>query len=217
MSKIGKAISRAAARLFQKWIDPEDLDYEEIERRLDALRTRRCYDGAVVAEDARFYESAKVHNLQGDSSKISIGKNSHVRGELVVFPYGGKIQMGEGCYVGEGSRIWSGESVTLGDFVGIAHNINIMDFAHETHFRTRAEGVLRIFASGHPKEKGDIPTAPIVIEDYAAIYPNASILRGVRIGKGAIVSTGSMVMNDVAPFTIVMGNPARAMGKLPSE
>lgn len=214
---IKKFLRSVASRVLSGLVEPSPLDYKKIEARLAQLRTNRCYPQVTAADTARFYESAKVFNLQKNPAAISIGKNSHVRGELIVFPYGGRIEMGEDCYVGEGSRIWSGESVTLGNSVGIAHNINIMDFAHETHYLTRAEGVRRIFAHGHPPEKGDIPTAPVVIEDYAAIYPNSSILRGVRIGKGAIVSTGSVVMSDVPPFTIVMGNPARVMGKLPSD
>ena len=49
----------------------------------------------------------------------------------------------------------------------------------------------------------------MVIEDNAWIGPNATILKGVRIGAGAIIEPGSLVTRDVAPGTRVMGNPAQ--------
>ncbi|MDD5198756.1 MAG: acyltransferase [Terrimicrobiaceae bacterium] len=217
MENIKRMLKRRATRLLLKLVDANLIDFEFIEAQLDQVKAGRCYKGASVADSARFYESARVVNLQQNPASVRVGKNTHIRGELTVFAYGGKIEIGEGCYIGEGTRVWSGDSIVMGDCVGVAHNVNIIDFAHETHYITRAEGVKRIFATGHPTEKGDIPTAPIVIEDYAAIYANSSILRGVRIGKGSIVSTGSVVMSDAPPFSILMGNPARVMGKLPSE
>lgn len=169
----------------------------------------------TVSGGAKFYETAVIHNLKRDPSKIQLGKNTHIRGELLVFPYGGEITIGDNCYVGENTRIWSGEKVTIGNDVLIAHNINLIDFAHETNYLERAKGFHDLTKNKHPSEKGNIPTAPIIIEDYVAIYPNTTIMRGVTIGKGAIISSGSMVMNNVKPFTVVGGNPSRAFWKIP--
>ena len=49
----------------------------------------------------------------------------------------------------------------------------------------------------------------IVIEDDVWIGYRATILSGVRVGRGAIIAAGSVVTKDVAPYTIVGGNPAR--------
>ncbi len=51
--------------------------------------------------------------------------------------------------------------------------------------------------------------APIVVEDHAWIGSRAIILKGTTIGQGAVIAAGSVVTKDVAPFTIVGGNPAR--------
>ena len=67
---------------------------------------------------------------------------------------------------------------------------------------------------GHPKEKGNVVTAPIIIEDYAWISYNVSILKGVKIGKGSIVAAGSVVTKDTPPFSIVAGNPAKVIKQL---
>lgn len=49
----------------------------------------------------------------------------------------------------------------------------------------------------------------IVIHDYAWIATGAIILPGVTIGKGAVVGAGAVVARDVAPFSVVAGNPAK--------
>ena len=182
----------------------------------EAVVDYQCSLNATVGEGSRFYKTSSVHNFQHEKSKIRIGTNTHIRGELLIFPYGGEIQIGDTCYIGEGTKLWSGEKILVGNNVAIAHNVNIVDSAHETDHLERAAGIRHILAKGHPIEKGNIPTAPIVIEDYVAIYPNVSILRGVTIGEGSILSAGSVIMGDVPPFTLMLGNPARPMKKLES-
>jgi tetrahydrodipicolinate N-acetyltransferase len=52
---------------------------------------------------------------------------------------------------------------------------------------------------------------PVVVEDDALIGANAVVLEGVRIGEGAVVAAGAVVTEDVAPFTVVAGTPARVI------
>lgn len=54
-----------------------------------------------------------------------------------------------------------------------------------------------------------ISRGPIILDDEVWIGENALILSGVHIGKGAVVAAGSIVTRDVAPYSIVAGNPAR--------
>jgi len=48
-----------------------------------------------------------------------------------------------------------------------------------------------------------------VIEDYVWVGIGATILPGVKLGKGAVVSAGAVVTKDVPPFTVVAGIPAK--------
>ena len=50
---------------------------------------------------------------------------------------------------------------------------------------------------------------PVIVEDDVLIGANAVVLEGVTIGKGAVVAAGAVVTQDVAPFTVVAGTPAR--------
>ena len=54
-------------------------------------------------------------------------------------------------------------------------------------------------------------SAPIVIGDHVWIGVNATILKGVRIGSGAVIAAGAVVVRDVAPNSLVGGVPARVL------
>jgi maltose O-acetyltransferase len=54
--------------------------------------------------------------------------------------------------------------------------------------------------------------SPIVIGDYAWLPRHVLVLPGVTMGRGAVAGTGSVVVHDVPPMTVVGGNPARTIG-----
>lgn len=167
------------------------------------------YQKQVSGTSFTFYPETIISNMQQNPSNIFIGNNTHIRGTLLIYKYGGKITIGKNCYIGDGSRIWSGEEIKIGNDVLIAHNVNIIDTqAHELDANERRERYLDLIKNGPWESKGNVSTKGIVINDKAWISLNAVILKGVTIGEGAIVAAGSIVVKDVAPYTMVAGNPA---------
>jgi acetyltransferase-like isoleucine patch superfamily enzyme len=141
-----------------------------------------------------------------------------ILGELLTFAHGGQIEIGEWCYVGEGTRIWSALRVIIGDRVLIAHNVNIFDnLTHPVAAAARHKQFHMIVTSGHPKQI-DLGEQAVSIGSDAWIGANAIILRGVMIGRGGIVGAGAVVTRNVPAYTVVAGNPARPIRELtPSE
>ena len=92
------------------------------------------------------------------------------------------------------------ESVTIGKHVGIGANVIIYD----TDFHP-VNPYERIVVNNDK----DIKRKPVQIDDYVWIGANAMILKGVHIGRGAVIGAGSVVTNDVPELTIYAGNPAR--------
>ncbi len=161
--------------------------------------------------DARLGSSARIINMGKDSSLITIGASSIVDGDLLTFAHGGRIAVGKWCYIGEGSRVWSAGQINIGDRVMISHNVNIFDsLTHPIDQALRRQHFLAIATTGHPKQI-DLGERPVFIEDDAWIAAGAIVLRGVRIGKAAIVGAGAVVTHDVPPFAVVGGNPARVI------
>ena len=60
-------------------------------------------------------------------------------------------------------------------------------------------------------------TKPIIVEDDCWIGANAVITAGVTIGRHSVVAGGSVVTRDVAPYTVVGGNPARILKQYDAE
>ncbi|PYJ04619.1 MAG: hypothetical protein DME25_09695 [Verrucomicrobia bacterium] len=67
-------------------------------------------------------------------------------------------------------------------------------------------------AQGRPRPA--IPRHPVIIEDDVWIGPNATVLKGVRIGQGSFIEAGSLVTRDVPPRSRVLGNPAQIIGRV---
>ncbi|MHB1947708.1 MAG: acyltransferase [Gammaproteobacteria bacterium] len=145
-----------------------------------------------------------VENHAKKVNAIAVGDNSYIRGRLLTYGHGGQITIGEWCYVGLNSEIWSMESITIGNRVLIAHGVNIHDgTAHSLDAQERHEHYRYILAKGHPVEPlPGVFSAPIVIEDDVWISFGVTILKGVRIGKGSVIAAGSIVTEDVPPGTL---------------
>ena len=173
------------------------------------LSRRMLLDAKAVV-----HPTATVHNIRQQRRAIRVGANTHIKGELLTFAHGGEISIGEYCYVGEQSHIWSAASISIGDRVLISHNVNIFDsLTHPINPLKRHLHYQQIITCGHPAQV-DLEEAPIRIGNDAWIGCLALVLRGVTIGEGAIVGAGSVVSKDVPPFTIVAGNPARVVREL---
>jgi acetyltransferase-like isoleucine patch superfamily enzyme len=179
-----------------------------------ALRRLLGRPTCVLAPAARLHAKARILNARNASEHIYIGSHSIVKGELFVFAHGGSIRIGEWCYVGEGSRIWSAERILIGNRVLISHNVNVFDsLTHPLSPTARHSQFRAIATSAHPAAI-ELGERPVTIADDALVGAAATILRGTTIGRGAVVGAGSVVTEDVAPFTIVAGNPARLVRAL---
>ncbi|MBD2744351.1 acyltransferase [Coleofasciculus sp. FACHB-1120] len=158
------------------------------------------------------HSSLVSHNYDRDS--IVLGDNTHIEGQLMTFP-GGKIKVGNFCYLAQGSRIWSDTLIEIKDRTIIAHNVNIFDNqTHPIDPVARHQQFVHIIHKGFPKDL-NLNGKPVIIEEDVWIACNSIILRGVTIGKCSIIGAGSVVTKDVPAWTIVAGNPARIIGKVP--
>lgn len=107
----------------------------------------------------------------------------------------GRIEIGDHTFINYGSSIAARTSVKIGSHCHLGHYTFIMD--NNQHDLVR-----------HMELP---PSAPVVIEDNVWIGSKAIILPGVVIGAQAVIGAGSVVTNDVPPFCVVAGNPARIL------
>ena len=117
------------------------------------------------------------------------------------------IQIGNHSFVGNGCTFSAAERIEVGDHCLVSAAVRIHDndgHPLESERRLRNE---RIHA-------GEV--SPVFIEDNVWVGAGATILKGVRIGKNAVVGTGAVVTQDVPADSVVVGNPARIV-KTPGD
>jgi acetyltransferase-like isoleucine patch superfamily enzyme len=108
---------------------------------------------------------------------------------------GDRVVMNRGVLLdGRGGRL------TIGDDVDISQETNIWTLQHDVHSDVHAD-----------------QGADVTIEDHVWIASRVTVLPGVRIGRGAVVASNSVVTKDVPPMTIVAGIPAKVIGQRRSQ
>lgn len=165
-------------------------------------------DAYTAGFHTKLMYDATIENLQNNPNSITLGSNNLIRGHLLVWKHGGNIRIGDYCFVGPHSEIWSMSSITIGNRVMISHGVNITDSnAHSKSPQERHLHFRLIAEKGHPREPellGDVPTQPVVIEDDVWISFGCTILKGVRIGARSIIAAGTVVTKDVPPDSLCM-------------
>lgn len=195
------------------------IDVSEIQSTIESNRNRKIIHQLTIGTHSKFYPESFVNNLQNDKTKIVIGNNTHIRGFLQLFKQGGHIEIGNDCYIGENTKIWSAESIYIGNRVLIAHNVNIHDnISHPLSSKERHDDYYRILGlNNKDAAQFDLRTKPVVIKDDAWIGFNVTILKGVTIGQGAIIGACTLVTKDVPDWAVVAGNPAQVIRIIPEN
>lgn len=164
----------------------------------------------------------RLDNPERGKKYLTIGKNCIISGNFIFESTEGQVKIGNHSYIG-GSTFISRSQITIGDNVTIAWGCTIYDHdSHSLDYRLRRKDIddelrdIRIGVSFiRNKDWSCVKSKPITIENDAWIGMNCIILKGVTIGEGSVIGAGSVVTKDVPPWTVVAGNPARVVKKLP--
>ncbi len=155
---------------------------------------RKC-DSAPLSVRLRGRVTVENHH------RIEIGARARLDGRTVpieLVSWNGPLTIGESTFINYGCSISAHTGVSIGRKCLIGNYVLIMDNDyHDT--------------SDHSKPG---VSKPIVIEDNVWIGARAIILKGVRVGRGAVIAAGAVVTKDVLPRTMVGGVPASLIRQL---
>lgn len=190
---------------------------------MDATRTLPWdwYPGTipdnVVLGDDTYIETSLSFKLYRSQLPVGLrlGKGSAVYKDT-MFDIGSRAQVKVGEYaLIHGARIVCDAELKIGNYALISWQVVLMDtyrlpfdIAKRRKILERASYQLSQFSNA------DVPAQPIWIQDNVWIGFDSCILPGVTIGEGAIVGARSVVSEDVPPYTVVAGNPARIVRQL---
>ena len=152
----------------------------------------KCLVNVKVGNGVRIFNFVNAYGC-------SIDDNSKV-GAFVEIQKGSTI--GKNCKISSHTFICEGVHIEDNCFVG--HGVMFTNdlFPRATN------------PNGSPQSETDWKLVETFIKKGASIGSNATILCGVTIGENAMVGAGAMVTKDVAPNTIVAGNPAKIIKQI---
>lgn len=157
----------------------------------------------TISDKARISPMADIEDsVRG--SRITIADDVVIDSFVKIKPAGGNgdVFIGERTAINSGTVIYTGHGVTIGARVAIAANCTLAPTNHEFRSRDRP-----ITEQGFMASRGGI-----VIEDDVWIGANVVILDGAVLRKGSVVGAGSLVLGELPPYSINVGQPAKTIG-----
>lgn len=165
-----------------------------------------------------------VYRPKNNKTYLTVGDDTILDCRVIFESEEGKVTIGNRNYIGD-STIISRSSVTFEDNIFVAWGCYFYDHdSHSLDYREREMDITQQLADLsdgklfiHNKNWNSVGAKPIHVCSNAWIGMNSIILKGVTIGEGAIVGAGSVVVKDVAPWTVVGGNPAVVIKQIPEN
>jgi acetyltransferase-like isoleucine patch superfamily enzyme len=139
---------------------------------------------------------------------LRIGHNVTIWRTNLAVEAGGLIEIGDFCYLTNASVVCCGR-ITIGSHVFISGGATVVDSDfHPIAPAARIADTIALSLRGDRTRRPSTESRPVIIEDDVWIGYNATILKGVRVGTGAIIAPGAVVTRDVPAGATVAGNPA---------
>jgi acetyltransferase-like isoleucine patch superfamily enzyme len=189
-------VSSRAKLYLQKW--------RSYERNALPLRRARIHLHMLRAEAfIRFPVQGNVLEAL-DDGRLQIGKGTLLEPMCwITIADGGRVEIGEGCFLNIGTMVAAQERVTIGDHTMFANNCFVSDAAH----------------------RYDDPDTPVTWQGFTSKGPtsigsncwfgvNCVVNTGVTIGDRCVIGANSVVTKDIPAGTIAAGVPAKVIREI---
>ena len=137
-----------------------------------------------------------------DIDNVHISKNVFIHAGLILRILGDcQLLIGEGTYIGPNTHISGTQGIiTIGRNVMIADNVLVSTASH------KYQDVMKPIKDQGFESKGNI-----IICDGSWIGVGSMIMSGVKVGQNSVVAANSVVTDDIPPFSVAAGSPARVI------
>ena len=191
-------------------VDPSARDGRSMRERMLAGELYLADDPEIEAAARRAHQLMDAFNATAaDASSRrhelltallgALGDDTVIRAPLYI-DYGSNLSIGRRCFINYGLVALDVAAITIGDDVQIATNVQLLTPTHP-------------LGAAQRRDKWEA-AAPISIGDNVWLGGGAIVCPGVSIGADTVVGAGSVVVDDLPPGVLAVGNPARVIRQL---
>ena len=149
-----------------------------------------AHETAVIDSDCKIGKGTKIWHFSHIMSQCEIGEKCNIGQNVVVSP---QVKLGRNVKVQNNVSIYTG--VICEDDVFLGPSMVFTNVINPRSAVLRRDQYLQT-----------------IVKKGASIGANATIICGNNIGKFALIGAGSVITKEVAPYALVVGNPARQIG-----
>jgi acetyltransferase-like isoleucine patch superfamily enzyme len=174
----------------------------------------------VVVDETAYIETTFSFHLYRSQEEVGVrigrGASTYLGTMFDAGPRA-RIRLGDFALV-HGARIICDSEVEIGDYALISWNVVLMDTYRVPFGAAQRRRELERVSWRWPRTfETDGGAKPVRIGSNVWIGFDACVLPGVTISEGAVVGARSVVVEDVPPYTIVAGNPARVVRRIETK
>ncbi len=148
-------------------------------------------------DNAYIEEYVDIPSFDGHLKSLSIGRCTYVSGKMKIYGFNGKLKIGRYCSI-------AGELLLIcGDGFHKMMRLSTYPFPFRPPFN--GKGIEKILY----EDTSHFPKTELIIGNDVWIGEDVLIVKNVKIGDGALIAAKSVVNEDVPPFALVAGNPAK--------
>ena len=152
------------------------------------------HESSYIDEDVKIGSGTKIWHFSHILSGANLGKNCHLGQNVVI-----------------------GNNVKIGNFVKIQNNVSVYEGVELEDYVFCGPSMvftnIKLPRSEFP-QRGSKFYKKTLIKKSASIGANATIVCGVTIGEYAMIGSGTVITKDIPPFSLVVGNPGKIIGKV---
>ena len=146
----------------------------------------------------RMNNSLKIQMLKKCGCNVRLGRNVEITWE--------NCSLGDDVYIGDNAVFMcAGAPLEIGDHVMFGPNCTVITGDH------RIDVIGKYMSEVKGCDKKPENDLPVIFEGDNWIGANATILKGVTVGFGAVIAAGAVVVRSIPPYSIVGGVPARVI------
>lgn len=174
---------------------PVEARLRSVIARLRARWWGRLHGNVAVGHRAWVGRGCRLRLDPGAS--LVLGPRCGIDDGVTLAAYGhGRLELGEGSFVGHHATLAAHELVVIGDGAFLAEMVSVRDHDHVV---------------GLPPSSGQVSVSPVRVGRDAWLGAKATVLRGAEVGDGAVVGAHAVVRGAVPAGTVAVGIPAKVI------